>query len=83
MPVSRPRSQHRRQLYLAACLSLAWSGSVLAQSNCYPPDELKQALAADPSAGAYNALGGVFAQQNRMECAIPAFLKSIELDAKY
>ena len=79
----RPRSQHRRQLYLAACLSLAWSGYAFAQSNCDPPDELKQALAADPSAGAYNALGGVFAQQNRMDCAIPAFLKSIALDAEY
>ena len=51
-------------------------------STCKGPQELEQAIANQPSAGAYNALGAHFAQRNEYGCAIPAFDKALQLDAK-
>ena len=51
-------------------------------STCKGPQELERAIANQPSAGAYNALGAHFAQRNEYGCAIPAFDKALQLDPK-
>ena len=42
--------------------------------------EILQALSTHPSAGAYNTLGALFAQQNDFACAIPAFEAALRLE---
>ena len=67
----------------AGALSIVVSFSCLsarAQSPaCQAPAEIERALATQPSAEAYNALGAWFAQRNHMACAIPAFQSAIRL----
>ncbi len=42
--------------------------------------EILQALSSHPSAGAYNTLGALLAQQNDFACAIPAFEAALRLE---
>ena len=42
--------------------------------------EILQALSTHLSAGAYNTLGALFAQQNDLACAIPAFEEALRLE---
>src|ERR1035437_6925842 len=42
--------------------------------------ELLTATAIRPTAEAYNALGALFAQENKFDCAIPAFEQALRLD---
>ena len=65
---------------LVVGLVLLFAAPVFAQTDCEPPASLQAALAT-PSTGIYNALGGYFAERGRMDCAIPAFEKAIEMDA--
>ena len=64
-------------------LLITSSALLVAQPRCEPPALLKSALASDPSAGVYNALGSTFAEKGLTECASEAFEKSIEIDAEY
>jgi hypothetical protein len=48
-------------------------------SPCKGPAELKNAIAAHPTAAAYDALGAYFGRRNQMACALPAFKKAVEL----
>src|SRR5262245_14304254 len=50
---------------------------------CTGPAELERAIASQPSASAYNALGAYFAQRNQFSCASSAFEKALRLDPKY
>src|SRR5207244_8145233 len=52
----------------------------LENPSCRGPAELEKAIATQPSAGAYNALGAYFAQRSLISCAIPAFEKALQLD---
>ena len=44
--------------------------------------DVLQAVEGHPTAEAYNTLGALFAQQERLECAIPAFRESLRLNSK-
>ena len=69
-----------RSFLIAALLIGLPAAPALAQSPaCQVPAEIERALATQPSAEAYNALGAWFAQRNRMACAIPAFQSAIRL----
>jgi tetratricopeptide (TPR) repeat protein len=48
-----------------------------------PPDRflpLQRALETNPSSGAYNALGALYAQSNNLDCAVASFEKALALD---
>src|SRR5712691_3703345 len=47
---------------------------------CKGPAELEQTIKAHPSAGAYDALGAYFGQQQKIACAISAFESAVHLD---
>ena len=47
---------------------------------CKGPAELEQAIRVHPSAGAYDALGAYFGQQQKISCAISAFESAVHLD---
>jgi len=55
--------------------------SVWAQqgSPCKGPAEIEHAIATQPSAAAYDALGVYFGQRNQMACALPAFETAVKL----
>src|SRR3982074_3815856 len=60
-------------------------GCALAQpqsSHCKGPAELEEAIAAHPSAAAYDALGAYFAQQNQVAGAISAISSAVHLAPK-
>ncbi len=68
-------------------LLLVWcglSGSVWAQpaSSCKGPAEIEHAIANQPSAAAYDALGAYFGQRNQMACALPAFETAVKACAE-
>src|ERR1700690_1681898 len=46
---------------------------------CKGPAELEQTIKAHPSAGAYDALGAYFGQQQKISCAISAFESALRL----
>src|SRR5260370_25365324 len=48
-------------------------------SHCKGPAELERAIAAHPSAAAYDALGAYFGQQNQLSCALSAFRSAVHL----
>src|ERR1700738_5184465 len=48
--------------------------------GCSGPAELEQAIKVHPSAGAYDALGAYFGQQQKIVCAISAFESAVHLD---
>src|SRR6516162_8357737 len=62
-------------------LFLPWSGPALAQmpAGCHGLSEIERALATQPTAEAFNALGAWFAQHDRDKCAIAAFRSAIRL----
>jgi len=49
-------------------------------SACTGPSNLEQAIAAHPSAAAYDALGAYFAGHHQLSCAITAFESAIHLE---
>src|SRR5215831_1954376 len=49
-------------------------------ANCKGPAELERDLATHPSAGAYDALGAYFGQQQQLACAIAAFEAAVHQD---
>ena len=69
---------------LALTLLCAFSLTVRAQqaATCTGPAALQQALASQPSPGAYEALGTWFATQRKFSCATSAFESAIRLDPK-
>src|SRR2546423_11218233 len=64
-------------IVLAICCAQA---SAQTSAACRGPAEIERAVAKQPSANAYNALGAWFAQRNQMNCAIPAFRSAIQLN---
>lgn len=44
--------------------------------------ELLETIENHPTAGAYNTLGALYATEKRLDCAIPFFEASIQLDTK-
>src|SRR2546426_10340146 len=66
-------------LCVALCILCRESFS-LENPSCRGPAELEKAIASQPSAGAYNALGAYFAQRNQFSCAISAFEKALQRD---
>src|SRR2546426_5041006 len=66
-------------LCVALCILCRESFS-LENPSCRGPAELEKAIASQPSAGAYNALGAYFAQRSQFSCAISAFEKALQLD---
>src|SRR5581483_8112500 len=45
-----------------------------------PALELLRVVAREPSAGAYNALGAIYGQSKRLNCAVAAFRAALRLD---
>jgi Flp pilus assembly protein TadD len=78
-------SGHRLSKSLKSyCLSvlLCCASVALAQtSTCKGPPELERAIAAHPSAPAYDALGAYFGQHRELSCALSAFRSAVRLDA--
>src|SRR5258706_15461833 len=60
----------------------AFSAILFAQVSpaCKGPDELEKAIASQPSAGAYDALGAYFGQQQQLSCALTAFEAAVHQD---
>lgn len=50
--------------------------------RCKGPAELEKAIAAHPSAAAYDALGAYFGQQKQLACAISSFRSALHLAPK-
>src|SRR5437879_9601799 len=48
--------------------------------NCKGPAELERALATQPSAAAYDALGAYFGQRKEFSCAFSAFQSALRLE---
>src|SRR3984893_10071160 len=48
--------------------------------KCKGPAKLEQTIKVHPSAGAYDALGAYFGQQEKISCAISAFESAVHLD---
>ena len=71
--VSIPRSA------LAAFWLLPLSAVAQQPSSCKGPSDLEQAIAAHPSAAAYDALGAYFASHRQLSCAIHAFESAVHL----
>jgi tetratricopeptide (TPR) repeat protein len=65
---------------LTVCCLLSLSALAQQSSACKGPADLEQAIAAHPSAAAYDALGASFASQHLLSCAIHAFESAIRLD---
>src|SRR5580698_9688195 len=53
--------------------------SAQATTSCKGPAEIEHAIASQPSAAAYDALGAYFGQRNQMACALPAFETAVKL----
>ncbi len=79
MEISRRYTAKLPQAFLLVVCT--FSGSVWAQqaSSCKGPPEIEHAIASQPSAAAYDALGAYFAQHNQMACALPAFETAVKL----
>ena len=68
-----------------ACCALvmrAFSATLFAQmpAVCKGPAELEKAIATQPSAGVYDALGAYFGQRQQLSCAITAFGAAVHQD---
>ncbi len=50
---------------------------------CKGPAELEQTIKVHPSAGAYDALGAYFGQQQKISCAISAFESAVRLGSQF
>src|SRR5438132_2891615 len=72
------------QIALCAWVVQVCGLNVLGQmpANCQGPAELEKVLATHPSAGAYDALGAYFGQQQQLSCAIVAFEAAVRQDPK-
>src|SRR5215475_2279637 len=84
MSTSESMIEVRRPTQLALCVWIAQvfsatSGADLS-GTCKGPAELEKAIAAQPSAGAYDALGAYFGQRKELSCAIAAFEAAVHLD---
>src|SRR5258708_30064706 len=66
----------RPWLFLLALIS-AQSGFA---AECIRPSDLDSEIKARPSADAYNALGGWFAEHRQPACAVSAFTEAAKLD---
>src|SRR5260370_23369899 len=69
-------------LWVALILS-CWCSQTSAGQNppsCKGPAELERALAAQPSAAGYDALGADFAQRKQFSCAFSAFQSALRLE---
>src|ERR1700685_1524183 len=60
-------------------LTLIFAQSVFA-AECLPPPDLDREIKVKPSADAYNALGGWFAEHRQPACAVSAFTEAARLD---
>src|SRR6266481_268953 len=60
----------------------AFSAILFAQmpAACKGPAELEKAIATQPSAGVYDALGAYFGQRQQLSCAIAAFEAAVHQD---
>ncbi|HYK37819.1 tetratricopeptide repeat protein [Alloacidobacterium sp.] len=67
---------------LAACFLLPLYMAAQQPPACKGPADLEQAIAAHPSAAAYDALGAYFAGHHQLSCAVYAFQSAIHLDPK-
>lgn len=65
-----------------AWLVQAFSAVLFAQAPpaCKGPAELEKAIATQPSAGVYDALGAYFGQRQQLSCAISAFEAAVHQD---
>src|SRR5467141_3246365 len=69
-------------LWLVLALYGSCSRTIAAQRdpNCKRPAELARALAKQPSAAAYDALGAYFGQRKEFSCAFSAFQSALRLE---
>src|SRR5712675_975799 len=69
-------------LWLVLALYGSCSPIIAAQKdpNCKRPAELARALAKQPSAAAYDALGAYFGQRKEFSCAFSAFQSALRLE---
>ena len=67
---------------LLAWVLQAFSAMSFAQmpAACKGPAELEKAIATQPSAGVYDALGAYFGQRQQLSCAIAAFEAAVHQD---
>lgn len=65
-----------------ACVVLMTHAIAAAQSAspCHGPADIEKAIAAHPTAAAYDALGAHFANEQKFNCAISAFESAVKLD---
>lgn len=68
-----------RSAIAAFCLLPLSLSAAQQQSACNGPADLEHAIAAHPSAPAYDALGAYFAGHHQLSCAIQAFESAIRL----
>ena len=82
MPVAMIARLASSGLFRSTVAVLCCCDCALAQtqaSHCKGPAELERAIAAHPSAAAYDALGAYFGQQNQLSCALSAFRSAVHL----
>jgi tetratricopeptide (TPR) repeat protein len=77
--VAKPLSPQTQKAATGEALPLPVACQNLAQSSRRIAD-LLTTVAGNPTAEAYNTLGALFAQQSKLECAIPAFEQALGLD---
>src|SRR5258708_28818374 len=73
-------TQQRSLLGAVLCSTTLFAPA--ATRKCVAPPNVEHALASNPSASAYVALGGYLGQNNDYACAIPAFRHALRLDPK-
>ena len=76
--IAKPLSPQTRKAAAGEALPLPVACQNLARSSRRIAD-LLTTVAGNPTAEAYNTLGALFAQQSKLECAIPAFEQALDL----
>ena len=82
MPVTEISRRFTARILQGCVFAFCGSGVLLlAQqaSPCKGPPEIEKAIASQPSAAAYDALGAYFGQHNQVACALPAFESAVKL----
>lgn len=73
-----------RTIMVASLLPFCFAGRVIAgaqsASTCRGPADIQKAIAAHPTAAAYDALGAHFASEQNFGCAVAAFESAVKLD---
>ena len=76
------RTRQWARIACCAWVLQASSAMLFAQmpAACKGPAELEKAIATQPSAGVYDALGAYFGQRHQLSCAVAAFEAAVHQD---